>query len=380
MPKTGTTSIQDTLFHNTALLEKNGIKYLNEWGRNHFYKFRDLFSQYPVGSINIRHQNKKLINKMAQVVNTSKCETLVFSGEYCQELYHVSTFNAIKDFIKTYFQNKGIEISVILFIRNPLAYLISSLQQNLFYTGYVNKNCDYFETVIKQHEGIFNLQEHFCDSLKAYKFEDVCLDKDGLVGCFLKTIGFPEEELKNISVHKANESRCMEVMEFVHFVETIEPRYPYSNYRRRNANRFPGDFNILKDIKGTKFDLPYQSKTELWERLQKVIALLKENIDIDYTNYTIPPPLPQETYSEETTQGFIEAFPKLSFMLQRYFLNFFEKKYMETAQEKFKNLYFCGSIPWKVYNSKNALLGLIVMRAKYKLREINKLARRLYGH
>ena len=378
MSKTGSTSIQNALFNNTAALEKNSFRYLSEWGENHLFDFHNLLSPHPVhpratGTLgkpiaNLKQKNKTAIGKMQKVIDTTECETLVFSGEYFHELYLNATIDNIKGFVEKYFQNNGIEATIIYLIRNPLTWMISFLQQRLYKNGFMNKDVDYFEAKIKQYEGIINLKNNFSDSLKILKFEDACSDKDGLVGFFLKAIGLPDEELKNIAISRSNDSKCMEIMEFIYYLESVDPLYPYNNYRRFNKNRFAGDLRALGNINGIKFDLPYQSKMELWKRLKKTLYSLKENTGIDYTDYTISPSSSQEMYSEETIQGFIAAFPKLSITLQNHFLKFFEKKYMETAQVKFKALHFKDSIPYKIYNSKNISFYLPVFRLKNSLR------------
>ena len=215
MAKTGSASIQYSLFSNSAILEKNGFRYLTEWGRNQLNIFRYLFSPYPVDPVGSEHlgkpfprikrKNKNSIKKMLNVIKTTNCETLILSGEYFDELWLDSTIRNIKTFIQNYFQNNGIEATIIYFIRNPLTWLISSLQQQTFAKGYLNKNVDYFENRMKQYEGVMNLKKHFSNSLKLLKFEDTCLNDDGLVGCFLKTIGFPEEELKSINIIRKND-------------------------------------------------------------------------------------------------------------------------------------------------------------------------------
>ena len=384
MPKAGSRSIQETLFNNTDILEKSGFRYLTEWGRNHLDTFHYLFSPNPVKPINTSHLGKPLANKkqytknaiskMLQVINTSKCETLILSGEYFHELYRDTTIENIKHFVQEYFQNNDIETKIIYIIRNPLTWMVSWLQQRFPHNGYLNKDCDFFETVFVQYEGIINLNENFPDSLKILKFEDACLDNDGFVEHFLKAIDFPIEKLKGLKIYRANESRCMEIMEFTHFIESIEPRYPYKDYRRRNPNRFSGDLNILRHIKGLKFDLSYQSKIELWERMQKLLQKIKESTGIDYTDYKIlpQPSSEDEIYSQETIQGFIDSFPKLSFILQKHFLKFFEKKYMETGQEKFKALHFKTSVPWRIFNSKSKIFSLTKMKVLYRLLEIKE--------
>ena len=382
MAKAGSSSIQRTLFNNAPILEKNGFRYLHEWELNHLIKFKYLFSPYPVSPtgtghlgrlpVNMKQKNKKSIDQMMQVIKNSECETLILSGEYSGELWLDSTIENIKEFIKNYFQSNGIETTILYFVRNPLTWLASWLQQRLRKDGFMNKAGDFFEIEMKQYEGILNLHKHFADSLVLLKFEDACLDKDGLIGCFLKAIGFPKSELEFVTMYRVNESRCMEAMEFIYYVESIEPRHPYNNYRQENPNRYIKDLISLKHIKGVKFDLPYQSKLDFWERFRETLKLLKENAGIDYTDYEIPPSSGQETYSEETVQSFVDVFPKLSFVLQKHFLKFFEKKYMETAQVRFKQLHFKGSAPYALYNSKNVFFNLLKLRVKNKLRRAKK--------
>jgi len=385
MAKAGSSSVQRTLFNNSNILEKYSFRYLTEWEENHLRRLHYLLSSYPANPISVGHLGKppaskrkkseEAINAMLKVINSTECETLVLSGEYFHDLWLDSTIENIKEFIKKYFHSKGIQTTIIYFIRNPLTWIISYLQQTLYRVGFMNKDCDYFETGIKKYNGIINLQRNFSDSLKLVKFEDACLDKDDLVGYFLKTIDFPEDALKSLNIYRVNESRCMEVMEFLYYIEAVEARYPYTHYKRINPNSFFDDFASIKNIKGVKFDLPYQSKIELWTRFQESICLLKENTGIDYTDYKIPSPsYEKEIYSEETIQGFIDAFPKLNFALQKHFLNFFEMKYMETAQEKFKRLHFADSIPYKIYNKKNAFISHLDLHIKNKSRKIKKMA------
>ena len=377
MAKAGSSSIQHTLINNTALLEKCGFRYLTEWGVNHLYILHKLFSPNPVMPIGtghlgkspfgIKQKNNSSIKKMLDVMNNTKCETLIISGEYFAELWLDSTIENIKAFIKKYFQSNGIETIIVYFVRNPLTWLISSLQQQVFTKGFMNKNGDFFEIRMKQYEGVLNLKKHFPGSLLLFKFEDACLDKDGLSGCFLKAISFPEEEIQNINMIRKNESRSVEAMEFINYIEAVEPRYPYAHYRRENPNRSLKDIKSLLDIKGVKFDLPYQSKIEFWNRFSGTVNLLKEKTGIDYADYKITPSPEQETYTEESIQSFIKAFPKLNYVLQRHFLKFFEKKYMETAQVRFKQLHFKDSIPFTMFNSKNAFFSLLSLTMRNKL-------------
>jgi hypothetical protein len=51
MPKAGSSSIQRALFTNSGVLERNGFRYLHEWGESHIRIFEHLFTPWPVNPI-----------------------------------------------------------------------------------------------------------------------------------------------------------------------------------------------------------------------------------------------------------------------------------------------------------------------------------------
>ena len=351
MSKAGSTSIQHTLFNNATILEKNGFRYLTEWGQNHLHVLKHIFSSFPVSPLDRKligrpltekereRDKRKLINTMLEVINSTDCENLILSGEFWGQLHFDSTIENISNFLDKYFRRKGIEAHIIFLVRNPLTHTISSFQQKLFAGTY---NEHFLEGNIRAFEGIINLQKHFTDSLTLLKFEDAALDKDGLVGCFLKAIGYPKDKIQELDILRANDSRCLEVMELAGYIESREPATPYGINNTVNPKREPlgADLTPLKNIKGTKFDFPYRDKLALWSYLKGTVNSLKENIGIDYTGYQIAPlSSEEETYNEATIQEFIEAYPKLNPIIQGLFLDFFEAKYNETLNEKFKKLY-----------------------------------------
>ena len=345
--KAGSTSIQRALFTNSAILEKNGFRYLTEWGEKHVGILHSFFTPFPIDimdkvwrGIQTEEERQNLVKSktdvMLEVINATTCETMIISGEFWRQLWIDSTNINISEFLRKYFQDKGIEVTIIFLVRNPLTFMISLYQQALS-SGSHRRFTGPFEEGMRSLNGIINLKKYFADSLLLLKFEDAVADKDGLVGCFLKAIGFPYEKIQDLNVEKMNEAACMEAMELIKYIEDKEPLL-LSKDGPINPNRRIHELLPLKNVKGVKFDLSYRDKKELWERLRETVQSFKENLGIDYTDYKVPTPSGQKTYRKETIQGFVEVFPKLSPVLQKLFLQFFEKKYTETAQEKFKML------------------------------------------
>jgi hypothetical protein len=286
---------------------------------------------------------------MLKVMDTTGCETLLLSGEYSFPLRHESVITNVQSFLKKYFQD--IDVKIVFLVRNPLTWMVSAYQQDLSF-GWWPKNIWHYDRYDDLKSGYFgsidNMVKAFGDSLVLLKFEDAVKDRDGLVGCFLKVASFPADEIKKLDITRENESRSLEAMELISFIDAKEPYLPFGYDGPNNPKRTPWDVKSLW-VKGARFDFAYKDKLVLWEKLEESVRLLKENTGIDYTDYKIEKRPGPETYTGETIAGFIEAFPKLSPVLQKLFLEFFEKKYAETAQEKFKKLYFKDAIPNRIY-------------------------------
>jgi hypothetical protein len=365
--KTGSKSLQKSLFHNSEVLERNGFRYLREWGACHenviigllgewecFRFFIDgRFGRYSrEESIRIRND---YIEKMLEVISNTPCETLIISAESM-----LSFANNLSKFITEYL--KKMEIKIIAYIRNPLTHPISLYQQ------YMTNPWDYLYNIFKDARQLFdyriptsfyNLTNYH---LSFFKFEDAIQDEDGLAGHFLKTIGLPGQEVKNINVFRSNESRSCEAIEFLSFAEERVPTFILDNSGCSKNNPIIKDTRPLKKIRGPKFDLSYQNKVELWEQMQDTVIKIRDTIGIDYTDYTVPQSPDIITYSPETIEDFLEAFPKINLTLQKLFLEFFRKKHYETGLDKFRKLYEDGSMPQKMYQ-----LGLQVEDLQEKL-------------
>jgi hypothetical protein len=363
--KTGSSSIQESLFHNSEVLERNGFRYLKEWGVNHVEIMDGILGEGFRAVIDgrfvfhSREESIRIINdyieKMLDVISNTPCETLIISAESM-----LNYVNNLPKFIIEYL-NK-MEIKIIVYIRNPLTYSISLHQQYMALPwthlhNVLRASNDWFNGIIP--ESVRSLANYH---LSFFKFEDAIQDEDGLVGHFFSTIGLPRQEVKNINVFRANESRSCEVVEFLSFAEERVPTFILDNSGCSKSNPVIKKTFPLWKIRGPKFDIPYQNKVELWEQMQDTVIKIRDTIGIDYTDYTIPQSPDIITYSPETIEDFLEAFPKINLTLQKLFLEFFRKKHYGTGLDKFKKLYEDGSMPQKMYQ-----LGLQVEDLQEKL-------------
>jgi hypothetical protein len=137
MHKTGSSSIQETLGNSRDILRKHNIWYPSMDEYNHTVNFTPIFSNDPLKDItfimkeitNIQ-QAKKEQNSLKKVwINEFKkidCENVIMSAEGCSMLLEPRV-REMKEFLDQYFD----EILIIMYVREPKSFYVSSIQQML---------------------------------------------------------------------------------------------------------------------------------------------------------------------------------------------------------------------------------------------------------
>ena len=361
MQKTGSTGIQETLFHNSSVLRSHGYIYLSEWGINHNAILFDIFS--PTFDPNHRRivldgftqekweeTRKSNIKTMLDLIERNACETLILSSEELS-LLDFTSLKYMKQLLTDLFPEA--HMSCIFYTRSPISFLASEFQQ-MAASPYSEFRTDrdtqeYAKHVFKLRLGGF--LELFHDDISIIRFEDAIRDEDGLVGNFLKLIDYPQQKISEIKVFRSNESRGAEAIEFLLYVKENMPFYLEENGRRIiNPQRADYDNNAINTIPGPRFDFSYEQKMELFELTKHDSLWLKEQTGIDYTHDYPLKTEPVLLYKEKTLEEFLFAFKYLTRPMQSLFLRFFEKKYQELSDERFLALFSQGSEPWKIYH------------------------------
>ena len=353
--KTGTTSIQDTLYFNKKYLEENRFLYLPSDTPEHNQFLINMFSVKPrtdyhgnmwsnLTEKDIQEYVSLHKHKLLDIINNSNCETLIISGEDTDLLYQEDIYK-MRDYFSEY---PGIELKIIIYVRQPVQLLTSLYQHDALLRN--KEEQDEYIKVFAHKIFDFHVKKFvtvFQDNVTILQFEESIQDPYGPTGHFLKQIGFPTHLISNIIAIRSNESRCQEVTEFIFALSKAHPRYIYANGKKKfNPDRIDSDVGPLFRVIGQKFDLPYDYKMELFALAQNSIGWLKETTGYDYS--TPPRPNQEEAlYQEETIQGLISAFEFLTPLVQKFFLEYYEQEYILTKKEKFKRLYAKGSIPWQ---------------------------------
>ena len=360
--KTGTTSIQDTLYSNRELLAKHKVLYPACFGQaNHGIPLFNLFAANAFDRIDtfvhfhnlsyglqrpdlVAARNHKNEEALMREVEESGCERLILSGEDVSLL-----LSADIQRIKPYFTGKfgcG-NIRVIVYVRDIVPYAVSLYQQYLIWHAIDDIPADYY--VRKNLGGVFRSKicafwEAFGkESVTVIPFEQAVKSPEGLVKNLMREAGIPQQVINSSAILRNNQSRCLEVNELIAYINMRQPRYrgvADGTVLTENPNRIGGDLHHLLAIPGVKFDLPFEKKEELFNVALPDILWLKENVGIDYTESLdkTAKSSPRAAYAAETLDALLVAFPKLSIPLQDLFLDYFQELYQQTGDKKFAAL------------------------------------------
>lgn len=358
--KTGTSSIQDSLFWGNHILKKYGYCYITAWGRNHGHILYNLFSEKPANEFYwnaiygyddaaVAQFNEKNLALLRETAEKEHPEVLIVSGEM-MELLSVQELERMAAFFARQFV--GAQVQLLLYIRHPQNMLVSWTQQleafPLFPQGAPQNDAlgDYWS----YENRVGKFIKAFGERLEIVHFEEAVKEKDGLVPHFLYTIGYPREA-KMIDLIFANESRCDEAVEFMQYINRHAPILLQTDRGwEKHPDRSLGDVTPLFLVKGARYIFPAEKKDRLDQVVRREIAWLEQNLGISYRPLPdVPQAAAGEIYSDGTLQDFIRIFPTLTMCMKSLFLDFFREQHRRTGDDRFLALFETGSAPWQTF-------------------------------
>jgi len=137
MHKTGTSSIQETLGKSREFLLKNNIWYPSLEEVNHTVNFTPIFSNDPLKDITFKAKEITTLEQAKKEQNALKrmwieefrkvtCDTVIMSAEGCSMLLEPRV-REMKEFLDRFFD----DYLILMYVRDPRSYFISSFQQML---------------------------------------------------------------------------------------------------------------------------------------------------------------------------------------------------------------------------------------------------------
>lgn len=280
--KTATSSIQQTCAQNDNLIFSKGYRYPcftfrnKERIYNHSVPIYSLYCDNPDAyHVNVKWRisgqeaYSEYYPQWNKLLNGS--DSILISGEDISTLSQKSLQNLKADILKS-----GFQLSVIAFIRSPLSFLESSIQQRV-------KGGKTIELILRKYSPhtsisrINTLQEVFGESINFYSFRDACNHSLSPVLSFLKLIDidckideiFPVVRNQSLSMNSAR------------LISSINSTYPLISQGKMNSKRERNDFAPISLIRGNKFKLLNHEFQEVKERIlyenQAVSSLLGSN-------------------------------------------------------------------------------------------------------
>jgi len=320
MSKTATSSIQDTLFANRELLEKNGYFYSKQLPKNHSSIFRMLCwdnpeNQHTSIKLGLDAEKIKLINKkntdvIYQEISETNCSNVIYSGE------SISNFTPQElDRCKTFLNNlvPAAKIHIVISTRNPIDFLNSLVQQRKrTSSGGREKKFDFlYESKFKKLFTVFGK-----NSVIAYKFEDACQHKLGPVGHFLNVTGISNDLIADINIINSNSSISDKAIDIIDF---INHAIPMLNGNRISEGRIHLDYSLFYGLTGKKFQIGKDCAdiNISIEKLSKSCRWLNENMGIEYTVNDIPDETPRIIYDHVFSNEIKSIYPFLTPVLKK---------------------------------------------------------------
>lgn len=253
--KTGSTTIQKTLFHNRGVLARYGIHYLSI-GSCHAavcWPFWDepwkalAFRRRGLNKEQTIERNNRTLDFVQKEITDSKSDCVVISAEHFSDLTREHVFDA-----KRWLSNLG-DVHVVYFTRQIESY-IGSRSQLAAKKGSGKSPLGYKKALFHLIESPINWREAVGpDNFTFYRFEDAI--QYGLTNTLLKSNGLPEIEDMGIEEGHFNQSMSNAAAECLfEFNKIASPLSPERNNQLHQ---------LLKTLPGDKYRAPNLAKHQV---------------------------------------------------------------------------------------------------------------------
>jgi len=274
LPKTATTTIQETLYANHRRLLKNRVLYPSIRS-NHTGPLVTLFKKsHP----SVRRKSERRVLKlerqyrdeMGSEINKKDHDQIVISGEGISH-FNYSELVELRDWLSGWVD----EIQIVIYLRDPISHCASAIQQ-MVKVGRELENLlphppiTFFDTVLEKFFSVFG-QEH----INARTFESAITAEHGIMGDFCTLLKAPDSVKKRIaeSSTRVNESLSLEGALFIDHINKHDGYRPNTDF----ASKIPG----------RKFDLPIEVKQHIFAETRESVKFVEETLGIDLYSYTL---------------------------------------------------------------------------------------------
>lgn len=287
MPKTGTSSIQNTLHANRGFLfQQEGVLYPS-LAPNLTTALRTIFrdlSDQPIANkmSGLTHEEEAVRRKnyqsaLDEEIASRDWDTLLLSGEGMSVMLEPE-FTKLREWGEKY----ASDWTVLVCVRHPVAYTRSMIQQ-LMKSGdtlrqtYEDLPTPNFRKRISRIASVFGQQ-----SIRVFDFDAAARSEGGIVGAFAKQagLGTASNDFLVSRAESVNESLSSEAAHILDSLNRQRPMFVDDVRAPRRAG--PGrELPYLKRIKGRKFDLPEMVKENIRLQSRDDVAYLNETFGLN---------------------------------------------------------------------------------------------------
>ena len=286
MHKTGTTSIQATLFKNRERLLAHDINYLSI-NQNHSESIYPLVCERPhlyhvnklVGidtEEKAAQRNASIDSALKSALESNTCSRFVISGEDLFQL-EPGGIERLKQKLEPY----AAGYRVVVYVREPYGYITSAFQQRL------RAGATYEELIERSPLPRYRRIQHFIDAFGRDRvdirvFEQPRFVAGDLIADFLAAIGSDPDIAKDLDIVRANEALSYEA---ALILNEVNKRLPRTEIGLRNPDRAVKLPQTLEAVVGQRFRCPSAvyaaARPRVAHHLQWLRAVLGESVFSD---------------------------------------------------------------------------------------------------
>lgn len=299
--KTGSTSIQATLFSNRAKLLEHGVNYF-AIGQNHSETLHPLFSGSPLTyHLNQRHgintkrkaerKNSATRRTLRRELEANTSPRFVISGEDLCTL-SADAVTRMREELSPYAGS----FRVIVYVRDPIKYINSAFQERL-------RNGENFAQIaaaplspgymrISRYNRVFGRQ-----NVDIRLFEPEQFPHRDVVADFLGALGVDPDVRGQLNVVRANEALSAEA---AYLLNEIQNRYPGDRSGHPNPGRAANIVQLLRGIPGEPFRCPPAIFSALAPVIEHQLRWLRKTLKRDVFHDSVPDAGEAPRWSDET--------------------------------------------------------------------------------
>lgn len=324
-PKTGSTSIQESLGNSRDALLQHNIHYPSNRPFNHIFSFIPIFLDDPDTSFVFTIQLKSDEDKdtkiqgyretwIKEIESCEKDNFIISAEDFTFSYFTEDSVKRLKSFVEQYFE----EVTIIAYVRHYDQLISSQIQQEVM-IGYIPASIGELVQEFLNCPPTISYQESLrkwinvfgSENLIVRPFDPLAFQNGNLLADFFHTLGLPADDI-SIPEIMSNVSLGKHAVVFLQKYNQIYPLYvndSINTERGMAKKRYPG--YLYRNIAGEKFKLELVYTPEQAQRFNEEIDYVNQFFDDGYQFRHVIPESGEVRIPNEEDEIPIEFFVEL---------------------------------------------------------------------